>query len=56
MLCVAMTTGEAMRMARDFGFLCETEFPSRQTAEYVSRQHSDHSELPHRRQMVLATK
>ena len=49
-------TGEAVRLARDFGYLCETEFPARQAAEYVSRQHSDPSELSHRKQMVLAAK
>lgn len=43
-------------MARDFGYLCETEFPSRQTAEYVVRQHSDPTEQHTRKQMILAAK
>jgi len=49
-------TGEAVRLARDFGYLCETEFPARQTAEYMARQHSDPSELSNRKQMILAAK
>lgn len=52
----ALVEGEAVRLARDFGYLCETEFPSRQAAEYVARQHSDPTEQPHRKQMVLAAK
>ncbi|KAK2155948.1 hypothetical protein LSH36_226g04021 [Paralvinella palmiformis] len=53
-LLTSLVEGEAVRLARDFGYLCETEFPARQAAEYVSRQHSDPSELSHRKQMVLA--
>ena len=48
--------GEAVRLARDFGYLCETEFPARQTAEYMARQHSDPAELANRKQMILAAK
>ena len=49
---------EAVRLARDFGFLCETEFPARETADYVTRQrHSDvTSDVSQRRQTLLATK
>jgi hypothetical protein len=50
------SAGEAVRLARDFAYLCETEFPARQTAEYMARQHSDPAELPHRKQMILAAK
>ena len=49
-------TGEAVRLARDFGYLCETEYPARQTAEYISRQHTDPSEQAHRKQMIMAAK
>jgi hypothetical protein len=48
--------GEAVTLARDYGDLCETEFPARQAAEYIHRQHSDPSELSHRKQMVMAAK
>lgn len=48
--------GEAIHLARDFGYVCETEFPARQVSEYVLRQHSDPSEIQTRRQMVLAAK
>ena len=49
-------SGEAVRLARDYGYLCETEFPARQAAEFMARQHSDPAELPHRKQMLLAAK
>ena len=51
--------GESLRLARDFGYLCETEFPAAQTADHVTRQHATTrlpSELHRRRQMILATK
>lgn len=45
-------------MARDFGYVCETEFPSRQCAEYLSRTHcsGDPLEVQRRKEMILATK
>ena len=54
--CVRLFAGEAVRLARDFGYLCETEFPSRQCAEFNSRQHSEPAEQPHRKQMIIAAK
>ena len=50
--------GEAVRLARDFGYLCETEFPARQAAEYCFRQHcaSDPTDYAHRKQILLAAK
>jgi len=52
--------GEAVRLARDFSFLCETEFPARETADYVTRQrHAGNdviADVTHRRQTLLATK
>lgn len=57
---VAFVTGEAVRLAKDFEFLCNTEFPARQAAEYVTRHRAIHSandsDLSHRRQTILATK
>ena len=32
-------SGEAIHLARDFGYVSETEFPARQVAEYLCRQH-----------------
>ena len=50
-------TGEAVRLARDYGYLCETEFPARQCAEYNGRQYSaDPADQMARKNMVLATK
>eukprot|EP00057_Strongylocentrotus_purpuratus_P030694 XP_782460.3 PREDICTED: transcription factor AP-2-alpha isoform X3 [Strongylocentrotus purpuratus] len=55
-LFTSLVEGEAIHLARDFGYVCETEFPARQVSEYVLRQHSDPSEIQTRRQMVLAAK
>ena len=49
-------SGEAIHMARDFGYVCETEFPARQVGEYLCRQHSDPAELYRRKELILATK
>ncbi|XP_058234211.1 transcription factor AP-2-epsilon isoform X1 [Hemibagrus wyckioides] len=54
-LLTALVEGEAVHLARDFGYVCETEFPARATAEYLCRQ-SDPDQLPTRRNMLLATK
>jgi transcription factor AP-2 epsilon len=49
--------GEAVRLARDFSYLCETEFPARQAAEYVAKQQQAESpDTSHRKQMALAAK
>ena len=48
--------GEAIHLARDFGYVCETEFPSRQVAEYLCRQHTDPSDQYRRKDLILATK
>lgn len=48
--------GEAIHLARDFGYVCETEFPSRQVAEYLHRNQSDPADLYRRKELVLATK
>jgi len=53
---VVVVSGEALRLARDFSYLCETEFPTRQVAEHVTRQNSDVVDPPHRKQMALAAK
>ena len=51
-----VVSGESIRLARDFGYLCETEFPSRQCAEYNTRQYSDPADQVTRKNMILATK
>ncbi|KAH9363503.1 hypothetical protein HPB48_005964 [Haemaphysalis longicornis] len=48
--------GEAIHLARDFGYVCETEFPSRQVAEYLCRNHVEPSDLYRRKEVLLATK
>ena len=37
-------------------FVCENEFPSRQSAEYVAKHHSDPPEIESRKSMIIATK
>ncbi|XP_042246225.1 transcription factor AP-2-delta [Thunnus maccoyii] len=48
--------GEALHLARDFGYTCETEFPSKAVGEHLARQHSEPKETSARKKMVLATK
>jgi len=55
-LLTSLVEGEAIHLARDFGYVCETEFPARQVAEYLCRQHTDPAELYRRKELVLATK
>lgn len=42
-------------MARDFGYVCETEFPARALAEYLARQYAEH-DARRRRDLLQATK
>ena len=53
---IFLFAGESIHLARDFGYVCETEFPARQVAEYLSRQHNDHAEQYRRKELILATK
>ncbi|XP_053570709.1 transcription factor AP-2-alpha isoform X2 [Bombina bombina] len=55
-LLTSLVEGEAVHLARDFGYVCETEFPAKAVAEYVNRQHSDPNEHVTRKNMLLATK
>merc|ERR1719356_1872984 len=55
-LLTSLVEGEAIHLARDFGYVCETEFPARQVAEYLSKPHQDTSEQYRRKDLVLATK
>jgi len=50
------SAGEAVHLARDFGYVCETEFPAKPLAEFVCKQHSDPEIWHTRKNMILATK
>ncbi|CAH0551105.1 unnamed protein product [Brassicogethes aeneus] len=52
-LLTSLVEGEAIHLARDFGYVCETEFPARQVAEYFLRQNG---ETPRRKEQLQATK
>lgn len=51
-----MDAGEALHLARDFGYTCETEFPTKAVGEHLARQHTEPKEQNARKKMVLATK
>lgn len=55
-LLSSLVEGEAIHLARDFAYVCETEFPSRQIAEHLSRPHSNPVDACHRRELIKATK
>ncbi|XP_061602455.1 transcription factor AP-2-beta isoform X2 [Cololabis saira] len=55
-LLTSLVEGEAVHLARDFGYICETEFPTKAVSEYLNRQHADPTELHTRKNMLLATK
>ncbi|XP_040204298.1 transcription factor AP-2-beta isoform X1 [Rana temporaria] len=55
-LLTSLVEGEAVHLARDFGYICETEFPAKAVSEYMNRQHTDPTDLHSRKNMLLATK
>lgn len=57
-LMTSLVEGEAIRMARDFGFLCETEFPSRQCAKHNVNKYQSNvlEEQMARKNMIVASK
>ncbi|KAH0617931.1 hypothetical protein JD844_016696 [Phrynosoma platyrhinos] len=55
-LLTSLVEGEAVHLARDFGYVCETEFPAKAVADFLNRQHSDPNEQVTRKNMLLATK
>ena len=55
-LLTSLVEGEAIHLARDFGYVCETEFLARQVAEYLSRQHTDPTEMYRRKDLLFASK
>ncbi|XP_041747942.1 transcription factor AP-2 gamma-like isoform X5 [Coregonus clupeaformis] len=55
-LLTALVEGEAVHLARDFGYSCETEFPAKAVAEYLCRPHVERNEVNSRKNMLLAAK
>lgn len=53
---VSVLSGEAVHLARDFGYVCETEFPAKAIAEYLGRSHIERNEVNSRKNMLLAAK
>merc|ERR1711990_636771 len=43
-LLTSLVEGEAIHLARDFGYVCETEFPARPVAEFMVRLNHDTAE------------
>lgn len=52
-LLTSLVEGEAIHLARDFGYVCETEFPARQVAEYLTRPHTDQPHDSYKRKEIL---
>ena len=48
--------GEAIHLARDFGYVCESEFPARQLAEFLTGKANDVGEQYRRKELLLATR
>lgn len=55
-LFFCLVLGEAVHLARDFGYVCETEFPAKAIAEYLGRPHVERNEVNSRKNMLLAAK
>ncbi|KAK3085640.1 hypothetical protein FSP39_006503 [Pinctada imbricata] len=57
-LFTSLVEGESVRLARDYGYVCETEFPTKQCAEYNGRQYgtTTQQEKMARKNSILAAK
>ena len=55
-LLTSLVEGEAIHLARDFGYVCETEFPAKQVAEFLSRQVVDTSDVYRRKEVLVASR
>ena len=55
-LLTSLVEGEAIHLARDFGYVCESEFPARPVAEYLARQSADTGEVLRRKELLVATR
>lgn len=56
LLFIFIFSGEAIHLARDFGYICENEFPAKPVAEYLSRQHCEPQDSYRRKELLHATK
>ena len=54
-LLTSLVEGEAIHLAKDFGYVCDTEFPAKSVAEYLCRQSTEPTEIYRRRELVMAT-
>ena len=48
--------GEAIHLARDFGYVCESEFPAKQVAEFLTGRAGDIADQFRRKELLLATR
>jgi len=55
-LLTSLVEGEAIHLARDFGYVCESEFPAKQVAEFLTGRSSDVTEQYRRKELLLATR
>ncbi|KXJ12610.1 transcription factor AP-2-epsilon [Exaiptasia diaphana] len=55
-LLTSLVEGEAAHLAADFDFVCESEFPASQLAEYQYRQHADPAEQQSRKNALITAK
>ncbi|KAH9424681.1 Transcription factor AP-2-alpha [Dermatophagoides pteronyssinus] len=55
-LLTSLVEGEALHLARDFAYVCDTEFPAKQMAEYLCRNNSEPADIYRRKELVLSTK
>jgi len=55
-LLTSLVEGEAIHLARDFGFVCETEFPARQVAEYLAQSEGSQTSRVARVEVLKATR
>ncbi|XP_055371927.1 transcription factor AP-2-epsilon isoform X2 [Condylostylus longicornis] len=54
-LLTSLVEGEATHLAKDFHFVCETEFPARQLAEYIVRHQTEPQESYRRKELLMHT-
>ncbi|XP_017001864.1 transcription factor AP-2-epsilon isoform X5 [Drosophila takahashii] len=52
-LLTSLVEGEATHLAKDFHFVCETEFPARQLAEYIVRHQTEPQDSYRRKELIL---
>ena len=54
-LLTSLVEGEAVHLAKDFGYVCDTEFPARPVAEYLCRQSTEPGDIYRRKELVVST-